>query len=138
MADEMSMWSKPLDRLAEVASVRRVFGEPVTMHDRTVIPMARVKTAFGFGGGSGPAPAAGDAADRARSSGGGGGGGNGSAEPVGAIELNGDGVHIHTSPNLIARVVVVVALVVAWNVFWVTYTARRLRGRAEAGRDGGA
>jgi uncharacterized spore protein YtfJ len=120
MTDDYGAWKAPIERVTEAASVRRVFGEPIVAHDRTVIPMARVRTTFGFGGGGGGLEAG-------EAGAGGGGGGNLSASPVGAIELNADGVHIHTSPNVIARVLIVGLLVIAWNVFWVMRTVRRLR-----------
>ena len=119
MTDDLAAWKQPMERVTEAATVRRVFGEPIAAHDRTVIPMARVRTFFGGGGGGG--------LDGETSGSGGGAVGHLAASPVGAIELNADGVHIHTSPNVIARVIVVGLLVIAWNLFWVLRTARRLR-----------
>lgn len=49
--------------LADLLTVRRVFGEPVTRDGVTVIPVARVTG--GGGGGSGTAPAAGRSDDDA-------------------------------------------------------------------------
>ncbi|WP_078655927.1 spore germination protein GerW family protein [Streptomyces fulvoviolaceus] len=79
-----------LDRLAERlggrASVTVVYGEPVTAHDVTVIPVARV--GFGFGGGVvrvGGGKGTGD---------GGGGGGGVEARPVGYIEMR-DGTTVY-------------------------------------------
>ncbi len=97
-----------LERLGGVVAVERVFGEPVTRGDRTVIPMAAVVTAFGYGGGSGAAAGAN----------GGGGGGRLAAHPVGVIELNSDGVHIHSVVD-VTRLVTLLLLVGAWNVFWI-------------------
>ena len=39
------------ERIQSGTSVRQVFGEPIEVHDRTLIPVARV--GFGFGGGLG-------------------------------------------------------------------------------------
>lgn len=72
------------------------------------MPMAEVRTAFGC---------------RGR----GGGGGRWSAIPVGAIELNDDGVHVHASPAVTARVVIAALLLIGWNVFWIARALRRLR-----------
>jgi len=69
------------DKLSSEATVRRVFGEPITLGDRTVIPVARV--GYGFGGGMGSSGEAGE--------GGGGGGGVGAA-PAGLVELTPDGI----------------------------------------------
>jgi uncharacterized spore protein YtfJ len=64
------------------ASVKNVYGEPVVVGDRTVIPVAHVR--YGFGGGSGH-PKGDEAA------GGGGGGGGVSATPSGALEITPEG-----------------------------------------------
>jgi uncharacterized spore protein YtfJ len=67
------------------ASVRTVFGEPVTEGDRTVIPVARVTANYGFGAGSGRSS---DEDENQTGSGsGGGGGGRVKANPIGYIEL---------------------------------------------------
>ncbi|KUO15707.1 sporulation protein [Streptomyces dysideae] len=72
-----------LERLAEKlggrASVTAVYGEPVTAHGVTVIPVARI--GFGFGGGAGREVGA------TRTGDGGGGGGGAGARPLGYIEI---------------------------------------------------
>ncbi len=70
------------ERLAATASVKSVYGEPVTAGDRTVIPVASVRYAFGAGGGK-----SGDAETHK----GGGGGGKVSAKPSGALEITPQG-----------------------------------------------
>lgn len=76
-----------LERLAERlggrASVAAVYGDPVTAHGITVIPVAKV--AYGFGGGAGRTVEGTKAGD------GGGGGGGVEAKPLGYIEIR-DGV----------------------------------------------
>jgi uncharacterized spore protein YtfJ len=78
------------DLLDRTVSIRHVYGEPIHVGERTVIPVARV--AFGFGGGGGAAsrPAATAPltapADAGRGSGGGGGGVR--LVPAGALELS--------------------------------------------------
>lgn len=67
------------DRLAGQASVRTVYGEPISTEGVTVIPVAKVR--FGFGGGAGREVGA------ERSGGGGGGGGGAEARPLGFIEI---------------------------------------------------
>ncbi len=66
------------ERLSTAASVKNVYGDPVTVGDRTVIPVATVR--YAFGGGSGGTR--GDAATQR-----GGGGCNVSAKPCGALEI---------------------------------------------------
>jgi len=72
-----------LERLAEKlggrASVTTVYGEPVTRHGVTVIPVAKV--GFGFGAGVGREAGA------AKTGEGGGGGGGAGAKPIGFIEI---------------------------------------------------
>jgi uncharacterized spore protein YtfJ len=60
------------ERLQSSATVKCVYGDPITAGDRTVIPIARVKFAFGGGGGKFT---------------GSGGGGGVRAEPAGMVEV---------------------------------------------------
>jgi uncharacterized spore protein YtfJ len=69
------------DNLQIGASVRNVYGDPVSVGGRTVIPIARVSYGFGAGGGVGGR----EEADPER--GGSGGGAGMSARPVGALEI---------------------------------------------------
>ncbi len=41
------------DKLQTSASVKTVYGEPVTAEGKTIIPVARVRYGFGAGGGTG-------------------------------------------------------------------------------------
>ena len=69
------------ERLQVGASVRNVYGDPVDVGRRTVIPIARVSYGFGAGGGA-------RGSEEAESERGGSGGGAGmSARPVGALEI---------------------------------------------------
>ena len=80
-----------LDALAErlqATGVKTVFGEPVSVEGRTVIPVARV--AYGFGSGGGHAGPPGDHAHTV-SGGGGGGGGGVRAVPAGVIDITREG-----------------------------------------------
>jgi uncharacterized spore protein YtfJ len=64
------------------ASVKALYGEPVSAHGKTVIPVAKIMYGYGAGAGTG---GVGDT--RARGEGGGGGGGV-RAIPVGVIEIS--------------------------------------------------
>jgi uncharacterized spore protein YtfJ len=77
------------ERFREAATVKMVFGEPVSAAGKTVIPVARV--AFGFGGGSSPqhrrhGGGEGAAAEDEAA----GGGGGMYAMPVGVVEIDQD------------------------------------------------
>ena len=64
------------------ASVKTIYGEPITAHDKTIIPVARIMYGYGAGAGSG-----GTGENNTRGEGGGGGGGV-KAVPVGVIEVS--------------------------------------------------
>jgi uncharacterized spore protein YtfJ len=64
------------------ASVKAIYGEPISAHGKTVIPVARIMYGYGAGAGTG---GVGDT--RARGEGGGGGGGVRTI-PVGVIEVS--------------------------------------------------
>ena len=69
------------ERVSTSASVRNVYGDPVVVGDRTVIPVAQVGYAFGGGGGT----------NAESPNGGGGGGGKVYARPCGALEVTPEG-----------------------------------------------
>ena len=66
------------ERLQAGGSVKNVFGEPIVVQGKTIIPVACVKYGFGAGGGGSTAQ------ERA---GGGGGGGGLRTTPVGVLEI---------------------------------------------------
>ena len=68
------------ERVSASASVKNIYGDPVAVGGRTVIPIAQVRYAFGGGGGQ-----------KDNSEGGGGGGGRVSALPFGALEVSAEG-----------------------------------------------
>jgi uncharacterized spore protein YtfJ len=70
------------DSVLSQASVKSIYGEPISAQGKTVIPVAKI--AYGFGGGAGTG-GVGDT--RARGEGGGGGGGA-RAIPVGVVEIS--------------------------------------------------
>jgi uncharacterized spore protein YtfJ len=73
------------ERVSASASVKNVYGDPVTVGNRIVIPVAQVGYAFGGGGGG----ARGD--EEVQRGGGGGGGARVSARPYGALEVTPEG-----------------------------------------------
>lgn len=79
-----------LDRVASQigahADVRAVFGEPISQHGITVIPVARVFGGFGAGAGSGL-----DSETASSGGAGAGAGGGFAASPVGFIEIDATG-----------------------------------------------
>lgn len=73
------------DHLQSGASVKAVFGEPIEVAGRTLIPIAKVRYGFGAGAGK-PREGVGDAKTAE-----GGGGGGASAGPVGVLEVTDEG-----------------------------------------------
>ena len=64
------------------ASVKAIYGEPISAHEKTIIPVARIMYGYGAGAGTG-----GVGEKNTRGEGGGGGGGV-RAVPVGVIEVS--------------------------------------------------
>ncbi len=75
-----------IERIGGRAGVEAAFGTPIERGDTTVIPVARVRWAFGAGGGTPPATA-----DLPNPGGGTGAGGMVGVEPIGYLELKSSG-----------------------------------------------
>ena len=73
--------------LKDMAQSNTIVGEPVTVGDRTVIPIVRISVGFGAGGGQGES-------DKAGTGFGGGGGGGARIEPAAFIIMDKDGVSL--------------------------------------------
>ncbi len=73
--------------LREIAKSETVIGQPVTIGDKTVIPVVKISVGFGAGGGQGED-------DKARAGFGGGGGGGAKIEPAAFIIMDEDGVKL--------------------------------------------
>lgn len=79
-----------VDHLRASASVKTVYGEPVVVDGKTIIPVAKV--AYGFGGGVGAKrhpPAAEPGKEPVATETGEGAGGGVAAKPVGVVEISG-------------------------------------------------
>src|SRR5580693_234460 len=70
------------DSVLGQASVKAIYGEPISAHGKTVIPVAKIIYGYGAGAGTG---GVGDSSARGE---GGGGGGGARAIPVGVIEIS--------------------------------------------------
>jgi uncharacterized spore protein YtfJ len=77
------MLEKIGESLGSTATVKTVFGEPIQVEGKTVVPIAKVAYGFGAGG----APKLGRKNDDGESPEGGGGGGGVCAFPAGALEI---------------------------------------------------
>jgi uncharacterized spore protein YtfJ len=127
------MLSEMLQRFGNVEekiSVRTVFGEAIQRGGRTIIPVASVTYAFGFGGGRQSPSGVGSTASRTGE--GGGGGGRASVRPVALLEVDLEGTRVRPIVDM-SRLALAGMALVAWNVFWVSLTVRRLAERRGPG-----
>jgi len=85
MNDAQEILQSLSEHLAGSASVKQVYGDPIVVGRKTVVPVARV--AYFLGGLGGGGEQKGVVAERPLAGGGGGGGGAVLASPVGALEI---------------------------------------------------
>ena len=79
------------ERIRASASVDTIYGEPLVVEGRTVIPVGKVAFGFGAGGGQGPGQEQLEGAEaeaESKAPGGGGAGGGVSVNPVGFLVIN--------------------------------------------------
>ena len=79
-----------LQEIEKVLNTKTVFGEPMTIEGKTIIPLIAVGFGFGAGGGTGKATGGGPAGEGV----GGGAGGGVGVKPVGIIVVDESGVRI--------------------------------------------
>ncbi len=131
MDDSMNRLFAEIEDMRESASVNAVFGQPVTVGERTVIPIASVTYAVGFGFGEGqdqvdakqaapgekqPGPGGGSGA---------GGGGMVRARPLAVAEITPEGTRIEGIVNE-QTISLAGILMAAWSVFWVAAAIMRM------------
>ena len=78
------------ERVQTTASVKAVYGEPITAEGKTIIPVDRVRYGFGGGGGTQDDAPSSDSGETPQQTIGGGGGGGAEVSPVGFIEITPD------------------------------------------------
>jgi uncharacterized spore protein YtfJ len=127
-----------LDALADLpekANVNAVFGDPVTVEGRTVIPLAKVGYAFGMGVGrttGAEETAAGEAAEgvpEKAADGGGGVGGCGGvlAHPLAVVEVTPAGTWVKPVVDE-QKLALAAGLLGAWVAFWLARTLVKIFG----------
>jgi uncharacterized spore protein YtfJ len=109
--------------IQEKATVKTVFGDPLEVRGRTIIPIARVRYGFGIGMGRGASRKTGDGDD---SGGGSGGGGGASVRPVAVIEITDDRTTV-TPVVDVTRLAMAGLILAAWSVFWIGLMLRAAR-----------
>ncbi len=114
-----------LGRVGEIherATAKTVFGDPLHVNGRTIIPVARVAYGFGFGAGRDKETEDGEEESKE----GGGGGGGLSVRPIAVLEITETETRLRPVID-VNRLAVAAMLLAAWNVFWIAYTVRRVR-----------
>ncbi len=74
-----------IERLQSTASVKTIYGEPIEVKGKTIIPVAKI--AYGFGAGAGT----GKKTESGSNEGGAGGGGGIAVRPAGVLEISQEG-----------------------------------------------
>ena len=111
-----------LDELQKSANVNAVFGQPVQVGEKTIIPIASVTYAFGLGFG--------EQEEQANEANVGGGGGAGAmAKPLGLAEITPESTHVETVVDE-QRVIRAGMLLGAWSVFWIANALIRILDRS--------
>ena len=108
---------KRVSDMQSKAGVKAVFGDPVELDGRKVIPVASVQYGFGMGGGTGPKR------EEHEAPGGGGGGGGVRVEPIAVVEIVDGKLTVQPIVN-VNRLALMAMCVAAWSVFWVARTVR--------------
>ena len=117
--------------IAQLGGARLCYGDPVRVGERTVIPVARVRTAGGGGFGSGRE-------EQQATGGGGGGGGWLDATPLGFIDAGPEGARFETIPDPEAPVRMLKGGATALATIVTTIAGvRALRARRRGGALGG-
>jgi len=112
------------------AAVKAVFGEPVEVRGRTVVPVAEVRYGFGVGmGRGGHHEREADKDDAAGPRGEGGGGGGASIRPLAVLEITDRETKV-TPVVDVTRIALAGIGLAAWAVFWIS-RAVRARERRE-------
>ena len=111
-----------LDELQKSANVNAVFGQPVQVGEKTVIPIASVRYGFGLGFGEQEEPAN-------EASVGGGGGAGAIAKPLGLAEITPESTRVETVVDE-QRVIRAGMLFGAWSVFWIANALIRILDRS--------
>lgn len=108
------------------AAVKAVFGEPVEVRGRTVVPVAEVRYGFGMGmgrGGHHEREADGEEGSAGARGGGGGGGGGASIRPLAVLEITDRETKV-TPVVDVTRIALAGIGLAAWAVFWIGRAAR--------------
>jgi len=117
------------EQIYRKADVKAAFGEPKTVGQKTIIPVARVGYGLGLGFGEGERPGE---EGEAEAGAGGGGGGGGTATPVAVVEVTDETTRVIPIVDS-TKIALAGMFCAAWNLFWITRTIRVLKARKAGG-----
>jgi len=122
---------KAIEDMRDKASVNAVYGEPVEVGEKTIIPVADIKYGFGLGYGEGPAKK--DEQEEPTGAGEGGGAGGGiAARPVAVLEITDEGVTVKPVIDE-GRIALAGIFTGAWFIFWAAKTLKAIFGKRQQG-----
>jgi len=113
-----------IEEVQQTAHVSALFGKPVQVGERTVIPVAKVKYGFGLGFGKG-----GTETGEEKTAEGAGGGGGIIARPIAVIEVTPDRVRVEPVLDE-GRIALAGIFAGLWAVFWIARTLQALFGKS--------
>lgn len=112
-----------LEGMQASAGAHSVFGQPVTVGEKVIIPIASVSYGFGLGFGE----ATGQEIEESSGGAGGGEGGAIGARPLGVIEITSE--HTRIEPYVNEQAVTLAGMLLgAWSIFWVSAAVIRIMG----------
>jgi uncharacterized spore protein YtfJ len=123
-----SGFTERIEGLSRLVGIERVFGKPEQVGDKTILPVAAVSWSGGMGFGKGQETKKEDPNQNGRSGQGGGGGGKVRMRPVAVVEITAAETRIVPILDR-TRIILAGMVLVAWNVFWVAYTVRKILRR---------
>jgi len=127
---ELEKLFETIESLREKANVEAVFGEPETIGEKTIIPIAQVAYGFGMGFGEGKAPAEAEGEEAPTGRGAGGGGGV-SAKPIAVLEVTAEETKL--TPIFDSTKLFLAGMAMAaWSIFWISRALARVFGQKKA------
>jgi uncharacterized spore protein YtfJ len=115
------------EEMRDKASVSAIYGDPMEVGEKTIIPVADIKYGFGLGYGEGPARSGGDEEMPASGQSGGAGGGV-AARPVAILEITADSINVKPVMDE-GRIALVGILTGAWFIYWMAKTLKVIFGK---------
>jgi len=117
-----------IEDLRDRANVSAVYGEPVTVGERIIIPVADIKYGFGLGYGEGPTKSEEQGEAQAATGSGGGVGGGVAARPVAVLEITDAGVTVNPIVDE-GRIALAGIFTGIWSIFWIAKTLKAILGK---------